>query len=153
MDRRAKFREGLHPMYVPLYDELCQMLPEEWQPYYGYRSFKEQDGLYAIGRTAPGTRVTNAKGGLSAHNWGCATDWTLWQGKQPLWPTAQSKLWLPYMQACEKLGLIWGGGFRSPDAVHNELALSVSWRRIFEEYEQGGLKAAEEAIRKFRVTR
>ena len=33
-----------------------------------WRSNEEQDALYAIGRTKPGKRVTNARGGQSAHN-------------------------------------------------------------------------------------
>jgi peptidoglycan L-alanyl-D-glutamate endopeptidase CwlK len=33
-----------------------------------WRSHKEQDELYAIGRTKPGRKVTNARAGQSAHN-------------------------------------------------------------------------------------
>ena len=40
----------------------------------GFRSFKEQDKLYAQGRTKPGNIVTNAKGGQSMHNFGVAFD-------------------------------------------------------------------------------
>lgn len=40
----------------------------------GYRSFAEQDELYAQGRTKPGNIVTNAKGGESLHNYGVAFD-------------------------------------------------------------------------------
>lgn len=38
------------------------------------RSFAEQDGLYAQGRTKPGAIVTWAKGGESYHNYGLAID-------------------------------------------------------------------------------
>lgn len=34
------------------------------------RSFKEQDELYAIGRTKSGKKVTNTKGGQSIHSYG-----------------------------------------------------------------------------------
>ena len=37
-----------------------------------YRTFAEQNELYAQGRTKPGPIVTNAKGGLSNHNYGLA---------------------------------------------------------------------------------
>lgn len=40
----------------------------------GTRSWKEQEELYAKGRTAPGPRVTNAKAGSSWHNYGVAWD-------------------------------------------------------------------------------
>ena len=38
----------------------------------GLRTFAEQDALYAQGRTKPGKKVTNAKGGQSVHNYGFA---------------------------------------------------------------------------------
>ena len=40
----------------------------------GTRSWKEQEELYAKGRTAPGPRVTNARAGSSWHNYGVAWD-------------------------------------------------------------------------------
>ena len=40
----------------------------------GLRTFAEQDALYAQGRTKPGAKVTNAKGGQSIHNYGLAVD-------------------------------------------------------------------------------
>jgi peptidoglycan L-alanyl-D-glutamate endopeptidase CwlK len=40
----------------------------------GNRTWAEQDALYAKGRTAPGPKVTNAKGGQSNHNYGIAVD-------------------------------------------------------------------------------
>lgn len=43
--------------------------------YEGIRSHDRQDQLYAIGRTAPGRVVTNARGGQSWHNYGMAIDW------------------------------------------------------------------------------
>lgn len=39
-----------------------------------YRSFAEQNALYAKGRTTPGSIVTNARGGQSNHNYGVAVD-------------------------------------------------------------------------------
>ena len=36
----------------------------------GYRTYREQDELYAKGRTMPGSIVTKAKGGQSNHNFG-----------------------------------------------------------------------------------
>lgn len=38
------------------------------------RTFKEQDNLYAQGRTLKGSKVTDAKGGQSHHNYGLAFD-------------------------------------------------------------------------------
>ena len=41
---------------------------------YTFRTFEEQDSLYSQGRTKPGNKVTNAKGGQSIHNYGLAFD-------------------------------------------------------------------------------
>lgn len=41
---------------------------------YAFRSWDEQDRLYAQGRTTPGDVITNARGGESYHNWGLAFD-------------------------------------------------------------------------------
>lgn len=43
----------------------------------GLRTFKEQDDIYAQGRTRPGKVVTKAKGGQSFHNYGLAIDFCL----------------------------------------------------------------------------
>ncbi|WP_255493764.1 M15 family metallopeptidase [Myroides sp. WP-1] len=40
----------------------------------GIRTFDEQNDLYAKGRTTEGSKVTNAKGGYSNHNFGLAFD-------------------------------------------------------------------------------
>ena len=40
----------------------------------GFRSFADQDALFAQGRTKPGKIVTKARGGLSNHNYGMAID-------------------------------------------------------------------------------
>lgn len=39
-----------------------------------YRDFESQDALYAQGRTKPGAKVTNARGGESYHNYRIAFD-------------------------------------------------------------------------------
>ena len=39
-----------------------------------YRDHESQDAIYAQGRTKPGKRVTNARGGQSFHNWRVAFD-------------------------------------------------------------------------------
>jgi len=44
------------------------------------RSFAEQDELFAQGRTKPGKRVSNARGGFSNHNFGLAFDVTIFKG-------------------------------------------------------------------------
>jgi peptidoglycan L-alanyl-D-glutamate endopeptidase CwlK len=40
----------------------------------GLRTYAEEDELFTHGRTAPGPVVTDAHGGYSNHNFGCAVD-------------------------------------------------------------------------------
>lgn len=142
-DPRIRFREGLHPQYLPLYDSLCQLLGPYWQPYYGTRGLAEQEILYAQGRTAPGLIVTYAKGGFSPHNYGCASDWTLWDaGGNPIWMKPGDSRWKEYAFACEKVGLVWGGDFEFRDCPHNELVVRGGWKRVGLEFAKGGLDLA-----------
>lgn len=48
----------------------------------GTRTINEQNELYAIGRTKSGSKVTNAKGGSSFHNFGIAFDIGIFQGSK-----------------------------------------------------------------------
>ncbi len=129
-ERRQFFRRGLSGLYTPIYDALSALLPDEWQPYQGLRSLEEQDKLYAQGRTTPGEIVTLARSGLSPHNYGCASDWTIFDGSQPVWLKAKDPRWAEYEQACEKAGARWGGTFSFVDCPHNELPIRVRWREV-----------------------
>lgn len=144
MDRRTKFRQGLSSLYLPYYDALCDLLGAEWQPYCGIRTFDEQLALYRIGRETKGQIVTNAKSGESAHNYGCATDWCLWDGPVPEWPSKLDKLWLPYLHALDKVGLVPGSNWG--DFPHNELSISCSWKHVLLCHTQGGMTAAQQKI-------
>ena len=83
----------------------------------GLRTYKEQDELYAQGRTAPGRKVTNAPAGYSWHNFGVAWDFVVFdEDGQPQWES-------PLMEECgkiaESLGHEWGGRWTSPqDTPH-----------------------------------
>ncbi len=85
----------------------------------GTRSYAEQDALYDKGRTKPGSRVTNARGGYSNHNFGIAIDIGLFDAKTGAYMTkdaAYDKLAeLVPPPAC----IEWGGSWRSfHDAPH-----------------------------------
>lgn len=143
-NRREKFRKGLSTLYLPYYDALCGILSEEWQPYYGARTFAEQDLLWAQGRSSPGRIVTYAKGGQSAHNYGCATDFAYFRPDGSIdWGTDK---WPEYGQAVEKVNAVWGGSFSKPDKPHNELFIQCSWSHILQVFKQSGLRAAMEKI-------
>lgn len=132
MTKRLQIRAELNELYIPIYDALCNQLPEYFQPIAGFRSFSSQDSLYAKGRTEPGLIVTRARGGQSPHNYGCATDWALFEDGKPVWEI-RDKRWKEYESACAKAGALWGGTFG--DYPHNELALKVRWKEICKIYE------------------
>jgi len=75
----------------------------------GSRTWEEQDALYAQGRTKPGKRVTNAKGGQSNHNYGCAADIGLFRGGDYL---EDDPLYLAAGEIGKEVGLQWGGDWR-----------------------------------------
>ncbi|MBO6051080.1 MAG: M15 family metallopeptidase [Bacteroidales bacterium] len=71
--------QGLHPAIRMLARDFIIEANESYSGDFirisqGYRTFQEQDNLYAQGRTLGGNVVTNAKGGQSTHNFGLAFD-------------------------------------------------------------------------------
>lgn len=85
----------------------------------GTRSYAEQEALYAKGRTAPGPKVTNARGGYSNHNFGIAFDIGVFSGGKFL--TDSPKYKAVGVLGME-LGLEWGGNWTSiVDQPHFQL--------------------------------
>ncbi|UII32164.1 M15 family metallopeptidase [Fulvivirga ulvae] len=74
------------------------------------RTCREQDELYAQGRTKPGKIVTNAICGKSSHNYHKAVDVVEFAGGKPLW---ENPRWEHIGRLGEKEGLEWGGRWRS----------------------------------------
>jgi peptidoglycan L-alanyl-D-glutamate endopeptidase CwlK len=75
-----------------------------------YRTPAEQDALYAQGRTTPGRKVTNARGGWSWHQWRRAFDVAI--RDYPGDPTPDDVYdgpWALVGALGEHLGLEWGG--------------------------------------------
>ena len=85
----------------------------------GYRSSDEQDKLYARGRTTPGAKVTNAKGGQSGHNYGRAIDVVEADKKGTLlWGTSD---WQKIGDLGKEAGFGWGGDWKKfKDQPHLE---------------------------------
>lgn len=94
----------------------------------GLRTIKEQDLLYAQGRTLPGKIVTNAKGGHSYHNWGLALDFCLLHKDGTVSFSLIEDLdkdnkadWMEVVEEFKKAGWVWGGDFKSfKDTPHFE---------------------------------
>lgn len=94
------------------------------------RTVAEQDALYAKGRTAPGSRVTNAKGSTysSMHQWGIGCDFYLkmdidgdGQTSDDAFNNAK-KTFNKVGALAKYIGLEWGGDWKSPvDLPHLQL--------------------------------
>lgn len=74
------------------------------------RSNAEQDELYAIGRTKPGKKVTNAQAGQSAHNYGLALDFVPLENGKPAWSDSHPA-WRKAGNIATDLGLEWAGNW------------------------------------------
>lgn len=85
----------------------------------GLRTIEQQNALYAQGRTQPGMKVTNAKGGKSYHNYGIAIDFALIFDKdgngsyETLSWDVKNPHWMEVVKAFELKGWFWGGKFSS----------------------------------------
>lgn len=85
----------------------------------GFRSIKEQNDLYAKGRTRPGKIVTNAKGGDSFHNYGLAIDVFMMKDNGEVdWSIISSEI----VEIGKEEGFKWGGDWKSfKDYPHFEM--------------------------------
>lgn len=85
----------------------------------GHRTYAEQDELYAQGRTKPGSKVTNARGGYSNHNFGIAFDVGVFEGTAYLPESVKYKV---VGVLGMDLGLEWGGNWKTiVDQPHFQL--------------------------------
>ena len=75
---------------------------------WGYRSIESQNELYAKGRTAPGSIVTNARGGYSWHNFGLAADYAFVINGKVTW----NGPWDAFGKIAAQCGLEWGGSWK-----------------------------------------
>ena len=90
-----------------------------------YRTFDEQNQLYAKGRTEPGNVVTNAKGGYSYHNYHLAFDCVPVVNNIAVWDN--ETLWHAIGQIGIDLGLEWGGTWeRLEDKPHFQYTFGLS---------------------------
>jgi peptidoglycan L-alanyl-D-glutamate endopeptidase CwlK len=102
----------------------------------GNRTWKEQDALYAQGRTASGKIVTNARGGYSNHNFGLAVDIGLFHGSDYL---EESPFYAEIGRVVAQFkSLEWGGNWKSiQDEPHVQYATGLTLAEMRERVENG----------------
>lgn len=105
-------REGLNPEFaakLTLFEKKLATSGIKVILTAGYRSIVEQNALYAQGRTKPGKKVTNARGGDSWHNYGLAADYAFIINGKVTWDGP----WATFGKIARSCELEWGGDFRS----------------------------------------
>jgi peptidoglycan LD-endopeptidase CwlK len=120
--RSEKVIATLQPQVRPLARALVQKAARngiQIKVISGLRTYAEQNALYAQGRTQPGRKVTNARGGYSNHNFGIAFDVGVFEGTRYL---GESPKYKAVGALGMELGLEWGGSWKSiVDEPHFQL--------------------------------
>lgn len=134
--------QTLHPKFRPVaiaaWSEAMDAMPANVQiiVVQGLRSMEESDALYAKGRTAPGSIVTNAPGGSSYHNYGLAFDFAMVTNGKDDYVVGQN--WMTVVKIMESHGMTWGGNFPSiQDDPHFENRYGYNWRDLLAKYKAG----------------
>jgi peptidoglycan L-alanyl-D-glutamate endopeptidase CwlK len=144
MDISEKRIQELHPKVrneaLIIYNICKERLTGRAEPIVvqGLRTFEYQQQLFDQGRTKAGNIVTNARPGLSYHNYGLAVDYALLiDGKTISW--AFDKDWdadkiadfMEIVQVHKEFGWAWGGLFHTIlDKPHFEKSFSLSVRQL-----------------------
>jgi peptidoglycan L-alanyl-D-glutamate endopeptidase CwlK len=129
-----------------IYKEICEKLTGKATCRFAYtlRTFKEQDDLFAQGRTKPGKKVTKAKGGQSFHNYGFALDIVLIiDGKKASWDTIKdfdgdaTADWMEIVAIFKKYNWVWGGVWNFKDDPHFEKTFGYTWEQLLKLHQAG----------------
>lgn len=145
---RAKFAAGIDAAEAKLGQYAAVRVVQ------GYRTFAEQDALYAMGRTLKGSNarpghpmgdtVTNAKAGQGYHNYGLAIDFAIlydkdkngtfeslsWDLVADLDRDGESD-WKEVVDIFEAMGFEWGGNWKSlKDNPHIQFTFGLSWQEL-----------------------
>ena len=125
----SRSKTELHPKLVDAYNKAA----EKWDKLYPtlakpfltatFRSCEEQNSLYAAGRWTKGPKVTNCKGGQSAHNFNPSFAFDvafIGLNKKLDWNKDLFKKFAALVKA--EGGVTWGGDFRTfSDMPHFEV--------------------------------
>lgn len=144
---------SLYPPFQAKLDELlknCAVRGATYKQTAGLRTYEEQNKIYAQGRTAPGKRVSNARGGQSPHNFGIAADFVAHVKGKVSWSV---KDYAVLKEEAEKLGLESGGAWKLQDWPHVQLpvqARGFTWDILDTFYKQDGLQGVYEKLDKLK---
>lgn len=114
----------------------------------GTRTIEYQNELYAQGRTKPGKRVTNARGGKSYHNYGLAIDFAILYDndgngtfEQLSWDIFRDhdkdgkRDWIEVVDYFKSLGYRYGGDWKTiKDFPHLEKSFGYTTAQLHAKY-------------------
>ncbi|HMS39209.1 MAG TPA: M15 family metallopeptidase [Pyrinomonadaceae bacterium] len=115
------------------------------------RTCKEQDALYAKGRTKPGRIVTWVKCGQSFHNYGRAIDIAPFANGKFVWN--DDKYWLTLRKVVRKNGLVSGGYWKKKDWGHAQMGNSLKGAKADLKINEEKTKRRQKPTEKPTVTR
>jgi len=138
LDRIKLMHPKLREEVRDIYGEICMALNGKAFCRFTstLRTFAEQDELYAKGRTAPGSKVTNSPSGLSMHNYGLALDIVLVKDGSALWDVKKDfdgdgkADWMEVVTIFKQYGWEWGGDWKFYDAPHFQKSFGKSVREL-----------------------
>ena len=141
-ERSAKHIASLHAIVRPHATAFIVKLNKRVSQYgitakiiEGHRTYEEQNALYAQGRTRPGKRVTNARGGYSNHNFGVAFDIGLFRGSDYL---EDSPYYKHVGVVAHEMNLVWGGDWPNfVDEPHVEYPTGLSLAQMRQRVAEG----------------
>ena len=133
--------EGLNPIVAERTEQLIQQTNSKGIEILitdDFRSFEEQDQLYAKGRTVEGAIVTHAQGGESFHNFGLAIDFAIvTKTKDVSWDMEYDgngngeSDWMEVVNIAKGLGFKWGGDWQHfKDYPHLQMDFGLSIRDL-----------------------
>jgi peptidoglycan L-alanyl-D-glutamate endopeptidase CwlK len=151
IERIALLHPKLRGEALSIYEEICEYLTNSVCRFsYTLRTFAEQDKLFAQGRTTKGSKVTNARGGQSYHNYGLALDIVLLldKDKNGLYETAVWDVkgdfdrdgkadWIEVVNIFKQYGWDWGGDWKFTDNPHFQKTFGYSVRQLLDLYTRG----------------
>jgi peptidoglycan L-alanyl-D-glutamate endopeptidase CwlK len=123
-----------------IYEEICEVLKGKaiCRFTFTHRTFAEQDLLY---NKVP--KVTNAKAGMSYHNYGLAVDIVLLIDGAASWNTIKDfdgdgkADWIEVVSIFKSFGWEWGGDWKFYDAPHFQKTLGYSVRQLLALHQAG----------------
>lgn len=149
-DRIIKLHPAIRQEVGDTIDEIERLMPTSMKirVVQGLRTIEEQNNLYAIGRTIPGKKVTNAKGGKSYHNYGLAIDFAIMYDmdsngsfEKLSWDIFYDhdkngkRDWMQVVDAFKAKGYGFGGDWKSlKDYPHLEKTFGFKPTQLFEKY-------------------